>query len=267
MTDDTKQELARGSGAHAQTAVSSASRSGGDREPAEGRTSSGREPPGRTEEELAYYALSRRVYALFASVYDAAVFPFKRLRRNVAATVELKPGARMLDVATGTGQQAFAFAKKAREVVGIDLSEAMLRVARRNNRYSNVTFQLADAAALPFEDASFDASCVSFALHEMPNSIRERVLREMARVTKPGGFVVVVDYALPRNHVANRLAYHLIKLFEHEHYTTFVTSDISALFRRAGLELSTRRSALAGVASITLGRRSEASTGAMPRQW
>src|SRR5512134_962870 len=156
-----------------------------------------RESRGRTDEEREYYSFSRRVYAVFAHVYDAVVFPFRKLRHEVASRVDLPPGARLLDVATGTGQQAFAFAEKAREVVGIDLSEEMLRIARRKNRFSSVSFQQADAAELPFEDDSFDASCVSFALHEMPSSVRKRVLREMARVTRPGGSIAVIDYGLP----------------------------------------------------------------------
>ena len=101
----------------------------------------------------------------------------------------------------------------------------MLRVARRKNRFSNVTFLRADAAALPFGDQSFDAACVSFALHEMPASIRDRVVREMARVTKAGGVAVVVDYGLPRNRVASWLAYHIVKLYERDHYATFVRSE------------------------------------------
>lgn len=222
------------------------------------------EPRGRTQEERDYYALSRRVYAIFAHVYDAVVFPFRRLRHEVANMVDLSAGSRLLDVATGTGQQAFAFAEKAREVVGIDLSEAMLRIARRKNRCPNVTFQQADAADLPFEDESFDAACVSFALHEMPMSIRERVVREMARVTKPGGSVTVVDYALPRNHVASSLAYHIIKLYERDHYATFVKSDVAALLKREGVELTDQRSALLGMAQIKTGRRAEAIAGVHP---
>ncbi|MCC7383968.1 MAG: methyltransferase domain-containing protein [Deltaproteobacteria bacterium] len=221
---------------------------------------------GRTEEERDYYALSKRVYAIFAHVYDAVVLPFRKLRREVANMVALGPGSRLLDVATGTGAQAFAFAAKAREVVGIDLSVAMLRVARRKNRFPNVTFQQADAADLPFEDGSFDASCVSFALHEMPSSVRERVLREMERVTKPGGSVTVVDYALPRNRVASSLVYHLIKLYERDHYATFVNSDVPALLKSAGIELSQERPALAGVARILTGHRSEAVSRARPDQ-
>ena len=215
------------------------------------------EPRGRTEEERDYYSLSRRVYTIFAHVYDAVVFPIRKLRHEVASMVDLRPDARLLDVATGTGAQAFAFAGKAREVVGIDLSEAMLRIARRKNRFPNVTFQRADAADLPFEDESFDASCVSFALHEMPSSVRERVVREMARVTKPGGSVSVVDYALPRNHVAASLAYRVIKLYERDHYASFVKSDLAALLKSVGIEVLARRPALLGMAQVMTGRRNE----------
>lgn len=213
------------------------------------------EPRGRTDEERAYYSFSQRAYAVFAHVYDAVVFPFKTLRHEAASMVDLPPGARLLDVATGTGQQAFAFAEKAREVVGIDLSEAMLRIARRKNRFPNVSFQQADAAELPFEDDSFDASCVSFALHEMPNSVRERVVREMARVTKPGGSITVVDYGLPKSQFVSKLAFHIIKLYEHDTYAEFVKSDWRALLKSAGVEVSDERPALRGMARVMTGRR------------
>ncbi len=223
------------------------------------------DPRGTTEEEREYYSLSQRIYTVFAHVYDAVVFPFRSLRHAVADMARLSPGSRLLDVATGTGAQAFAFAGKVREVVGIDLSEAMLRGARRKNRFGNVTFLQADAADLPFEDESFDASCVSFALHEMPVSIRERVIREMARVTKPGGSVIVVDYALPRNRVASSLAYHIIKLYERDHYASFVNADVAALLESAGVEPSGHRPALLGFAQVTTGRRAELNAGARRR--
>ena len=213
------------------------------------------DPRGTTQEEREYYALSERIYTIFAHVYDAVVFPFRSLRHAVADVAHLSSSSRLLDVATGTGAQAFAFAGKVREVVGIDLSGAMLRVAQRKNRFPNVTFQQADAAHLPFEDESFDASCVSFALHEMPVSIRERVVREMARVTKPGGSVIIADYALPRNRVVRWLAYHIIKLYERDHYASFVKTDVAALLESAGVEPSGHRPALLGFAGITMGRR------------
>ena len=214
-----------------------------------------RESRGRTDEEREYYSFSRRAYAVFAHVYDAVVFPFRKLRHEVASTVDLPPGARLLDVATGTGQQAFAFAEKAREVVGIDLSEEMLRVARRKNRLPNVSFQQADAAELPFEDDSFDASCVSFALHEMPSSVRERVVREMARVTKLGGSITVVDYGLPRSQMASALTFHFVKVYEREYYADFVKSDWRALLEDAGLEVMDDRPALRAMARVMTGRK------------
>jgi demethylmenaquinone methyltransferase/2-methoxy-6-polyprenyl-1,4-benzoquinol methylase len=169
--------------------------------------------------------------------------------------VDLPRGARLLDVATGTGQQAFAFAEKASEVVGIDLSEEMLRIAGRKNRFPNVSFKLADAAELPFENQSFDAACVSFALHEMPSSVRERVVREMARVTRPGGSITIVDYGLPKSPIASTLAFHIVKLYESEHYADFVKSDWRALLKSAGVEVSDARPALRGMARVMTGRR------------
>ena len=215
------------------------------------------EPCGTTDEERTYYSLTRRIYPVFAHVYDAVVFPFRRLRHEVAKVVDLGPDSRLLDVATGTGAQAFAFAEKVREVVGIDLSEEMLRVARRKNRFPNVKFQQGDAAHFPFGDASFDASCVSFALHEMPLSIRQQVIREMARVTKPGGTVIVVDYGLPRNRVMSWLAYHAIKLYEPAPYANFVKNDVAALLEGAGIALKYRHPALLGLSQIVTGRRNE----------
>jgi len=216
------------------------------------------ESRGRTDEEREYYSFSRRAYAVFAHIYDAVVFPIRKLRREVASMVDLPPGARLLDVATGTGQQAFAFAEKASKVVGIDLSEEMLRIARRKNRFPNVSFQQADAAELPFEDDSFDASCVSFALHEMPTSVRERVAREMARVIKPGGSITVVDYGLPRSQLASALTFHFVKVYERDCYAGFVKSDWRALLEDAGVKVLDDRPALRGVARVMTGRKASA---------
>lgn len=211
---------------------------------------------GVTDEERAYYRFSRRVYSVFAYVYDAVTFPFRSLRTAVVDAARLPAGASLLDVATGTGAQAFAFAGSVGKVVGIDLSDAMLRVARRKNLSSNVSFQHGDAAALPFPDASFDAACVSFALHEMPSSVRERVLREMARVTRPGGTIIVVDYALPKKQPARFIVFQTERLYEGDDYVEFMRSDLDGLLGAAGVEPEARRTALGGLARIVIGRKS-----------
>ncbi len=216
---------------------------------------SGRE---RTAEERAYYARNERVYEYFAHFYDLVVFPLAGLRRDVARAAGVGAGSKALDVATGTGAQALAFAATCKEVVGVDLSEAMLRVARRKNHFPNLTFVRADATALPFEDASFDVACVSFALHEMPGSVRAAVLREMARVTRTGGTLVIVDYALPHNPVASALVLRAVKLYERDHYEDFVRCDLRAMLREAGVEPRSGLRVLGGVATVVTGVNSPA---------
>jgi demethylmenaquinone methyltransferase / 2-methoxy-6-polyprenyl-1,4-benzoquinol methylase len=213
-------------------------------------------PSTRTaDEERDYYALNRRVYRRLAPFYDLVALPLRRIRREVARMVDAHPGSKILDVATGTGEQAMALAERGAEVTGIDIAEPMLRVARRKNRRPNLTFRQADATSLPFADATFDVCSISFALHEMPPSIRDRVLREMARVAKPGGTVVVVDYGLPRRRVSAWMVYHLVKLYERDHYAELVRGDLQRMLRRAGLAPTTDLPALGGIARIVLARR------------
>ena len=100
----------------------------------------------------------------------------------------------ILDVASGTGHLAFALARKARRVVSLDLTpemQARAEAKARSEGCSNLTFALGDATAMAFPDAEFDKTTCRFALHhfERPGM----VLREMRRVTKPGGTVNVVD--------------------------------------------------------------------------
>lgn len=209
--------------------------------------------PRRTQEEREYYSLNKKVYSKFAPFYDAVVFPIKKLRREVVAVSHLPPRAKVLDVATGTGAQARAFAWVAAEVVGVDISESMLRVARRKNRFKNLKFKRADATALPFRDASFDLSSISFALHEMPKSIRERTVAEMARVTKPGGTIIVVDYATPRGLLRNVL-YHVVKLYERDHYVDFIQSDLRTLLQGAGIQIGVERERLMLLGAVRIAK-------------
>jgi demethylmenaquinone methyltransferase/2-methoxy-6-polyprenyl-1,4-benzoquinol methylase len=203
---------------------------------------------GRTDDERDYYALSERVFKMLAPFYDLVTMPFIGLRRRVAAMAGFHTGARVLDVATGTGAQAFAFTRKGAQVVGIDLSEAMLAVARRKNRSPSLTFRQADATELPFADGAFDIACISFGLHEMPKTVRERTLREMARVTKVDGTILVVDYGLPKGRLARWLVYHLVKMYEGGGYAEFVKSDLRAQLLDVGFHVLEDRAALGGAA-------------------
>lgn len=208
------------------------------------------------DDEGAYYALSRRVYGSgFATVYDAITWPIRGLRARVAHLAGIESGTRALDVATGTGAQARAFAESGASVVAIDLSPRMLAIARRNHRDLDIEFVEADATNVPVPDASFAVSCVSFALHEMPPGVRARVVGEMARVTRPGGIVVVVDYALPRQRVWRWLVYRIVRLYERDHYTDFVHADLAALLARSRISFRSEHRVLLGVARVVIGVR------------
>ncbi|MBI4180313.1 MAG: methyltransferase domain-containing protein [Chloroflexi bacterium] len=190
------------------------------------------------DEEKNYYSIQKKFWAVFAPFYDIIVLPLSGTREKVVDFTEVKTGSKILDVATGTGKQAFAFARRGYDVVGVDLSEAMLSIATKKNKYGNLKLKVADATNLPFEPNSFDVVCVSFALHEMPLTVRGKVLREMVRVTKSKGTIVIVDYALPKSRIGRFFIYHLVKLFEGEHYAKFMKSDLKAAVEQAGIVIN-----------------------------
>jgi demethylmenaquinone methyltransferase/2-methoxy-6-polyprenyl-1,4-benzoquinol methylase len=206
-----------------------------------------------TDEEKEYYSLTKRVWDIFAPFYDIAVTPISRVRDKVVNFANAKIGSKILDVATGTGRQAFAFAKRGYNVIGVDLSEAMLKVASKKNKHGNVRLEVADATSLRFEDESFDVSCVSFALHDMPLTIREKVLKEMVRVAKPKGMIVIVDYSLPESKIGSFLIYRLVKLYEGEYYSKFIQSDLEALLRETGIDIKEKLPVLLGAGRILKG--------------
>ncbi len=210
--------------------------------------------PQLIDEEREYYSLVKKVFDILAPFYDIVTAPLSRLRGRVVDFAGADKGSRILDVATGTGKQAFAFAEKGYDVTGIDLSEAMLKIAKKKNRYKNVRFEVADATDLPFTNNSFDVACVSFALHDMPLGIREKVLREIVRVTKPHGLIVIVDYALPRNKIGSFLIYHFVRLYERKYYSKFIKSDLEELLQNSGIEITQKLSVLLGAARILKGK-------------
>ena len=117
-------------------------------------------------------------------------------RRKVARLVAaLKPGI-LLDLATGTGDLAAAIAKASpsTRITGADFSAPMLEVAKAR-QLPKAEWLVADAMATPFADAAFDAVTVAFGLRNMADW--PGAVREMARVTRPGGHLVILDFSLP----------------------------------------------------------------------
>ncbi|MHB8612284.1 MAG: bifunctional demethylmenaquinone methyltransferase/2-methoxy-6-polyprenyl-1,4-benzoquinol methylase UbiE [Candidatus Dormibacteraceae bacterium] len=117
-------------------------------------------------------------------------------RRKAARATALAAGGSALDVACGSGKLTAVLAVVAGSrgrVVGLDFSPQMLEIARRE--HPGLEFIKGDALKLPFGDATFDASTISFGLRNLADPVRG--LREMMRVVKPGGRSVVLEFVRP----------------------------------------------------------------------
>lgn len=200
-----------------------------------------------------YYSYTKKFMRKWAPIFGRMEIFISRLRDKVVDFTNAENNAKILDMCTGAGGQAFAFAKRGYEVVGIDLSEEMITVANKKNKFENLEFKIADATNMPFKDDYFNASCVPFALHDMPISIRKKVLEEMVRVTKPKGIIIIVDYALPKNKIGRYLIYHFVKSYETQYYPEFIKSDLQALLRESGIKIEEELSILFGVGRILKG--------------
>jgi len=124
-------------------------------------------------------------------------------RQKTVRAIELATGHRVLDLATGTADLAVQVARTETSVsvVGLDPSAKMLAVGRvkveRAELGKRVELVQGDAQALPFADQSFDSVCMAFGIRNVPD--RGKALREMARVTRPGGRIAILELSEPRS--------------------------------------------------------------------
>ncbi|HVR41314.1 MAG TPA: class I SAM-dependent methyltransferase [Thermoanaerobaculia bacterium] len=146
-----------------------------------------------------------RIRSMFASIaggYDRAntilsagvhhLWRRKAVRRSGA-----KPGDRVLDCATGTGDLAIAFRKAGAEVIGTDFVPEMLALAI--TKAPEIHFEVADVTALPYESATFDVASIAFGIRNVGDP--RKGIAELARVVKPGGRVIVLEFGQPRSRV------------------------------------------------------------------
>lgn len=147
----------------------------------------------------------REMFSAIAPRYDVTneilSFGIHRLwRRRAVALSGAVEGSSVLDCATGTGDLALAFKRRVGaggRVVGTDFCEEMLAAApaKASRAGLEITFEVADALALPYPDDSFDVASIAFGIRNVDDPVR--CLSEMARVVRPGGTVVVLEFGQP----------------------------------------------------------------------
>ena len=148
-----------------------------------------------------------RLFATIATRYDlindVQSFGLHRWwKRKLVRLSEVRTNERALDLCCGTGDIAFSLAKRGAQVVGLDFSEPMLRVALTRSQSEraapdNPKFVSGDAQNTLFPDASFDIVTVGYGLRNLASV--ELGLREMIRVLKPGGRLLILDFGKPDN--------------------------------------------------------------------
>ncbi len=176
--------------------------------------------------------MKKKIWDLYAPVYERAMRSDEKTYRLMYARIpKVIKDKEVLEIATGPGLFALHVAPAAKKMIATDYSEGMIREALRKPRPRNLTFEVADAASLPYQDDSFDVVLIANALHVMPAP--ERALREIDRVLRPKGILIAPTFVGHGDSFGSRLWAKILKIagvtFEHqwnaEEYKAFLEKN------------------------------------------
>lgn len=166
-------------------------------------------------------------------------------QRGATATDRHAPPLRLLDVACGTGSalKQVAHAHPHLSYFGIDLSPHYAKRARKQLRdVAQLAIAVENAEAMPFADASFDIVTCVYLFHELPRNARRRVAREMLRVLRPGGLIVIEDSAQLADSAAIEPALrNFPREFHEPFFDDYLEDDLAALFAEVGATVTSSR--------------------------
>jgi ubiquinone/menaquinone biosynthesis C-methylase UbiE len=189
----------------------------------------------------------RLKFRLLAYFYDSFDLPFIFDRRTNPRLVlaHKVPNAPLsvLDVCVGTaiGSMAVAEANPKNRITGIDLSLDMLALAQekiRRRGLRNVSLRQMDAANMQFGESAFDVVMVSFGMHELGEDLMLSVLKEMNRVLRKGGKLLVMDYARQGGRWANLFFSLYLRVFEPRHIFRFLEYDWNEILSKSGFKIA-----------------------------
>jgi len=186
------------------------------------------------------HAIVRDRFTRTAEVFGNAVMQTRAIEAEILAEmVAAKKSDWAVDLASGTGALALAFARHVRWIIGLDLTPAMLAVAQRSAREANarnIAFALGNAQDIPFPDESLDLALSSYALHHVPEP--GRVIGEMARVLKRGGRAGIIDIFVQEDPRSAEMHDRIERVRDPSHVRTLARSEFASLFAAHHLRIT-----------------------------
>ena len=163
--------------------------------------------------------MNKKIWDLYAPIYEIAMRSDQKIYQFMYDRIpEMIRGKEVLEIATGPGLLAKHVAPAAKRMTATDYSDGMIAEARKGEYPENLTFETADAAALPYEDRYFDAVLISNALHVMPEP--EKALKEIDRVLRDDGILIAPNYVEHKAGFGSRVWSGILTLagirFEHQ---------------------------------------------------
>jgi SAM-dependent methyltransferase len=190
--------------------------------------------------DRSYETRAKEIFGERADLYvTSAAHTDPQVLSRLVEISNAKTNWRVLDVGTGTGHTALAFAPHVRDVIGLDLTEEMLTEARklvRERGIENVAFRTADVHRLPNDlDRSFDLVTCRRAAHHFSDI--QRALDEMVRTLRPGGLLLIDDRSVPEDDWIDETMHRLDCLHDESHVRQYRASRWIELLERAGLDV------------------------------
>ena len=192
-----------------------------------------------------------RVFKTFVKCYNAAFnFLFYLpcggetfFRERCVKFATITAGDRILDLCCGTGELTTVIADKAlvKDLVGLDISESAIEIAKTKTPSMPITFMTASANYLPFNSSQFDNCFISFGLHHMLKRERQKTLAEIHRTLSPKGILYIIDYNLPEKGLRRLAALTFTKLDEsNEAYEMLKNGSFIREINQAGFKIEKR---------------------------
>ncbi len=183
-------------------------------------------------------------YRVMAKTYDLLdVIYFRNKNRSPRKVVNDRIGRydKILDLCTGTATNAINIATNhpGTKVVGVDISNDMLRVAKdkiRKNNLGNIRIYEMDATELGFKSGCFDKILISLVLHELEDNLAGRMITEAVRVLADDGEIIVTEWE-PSSSISKKIIFAPIHFLEPKPYRTFIKKDMYTYFAKFGLKV------------------------------